>query len=227
MKTLPNKVLLSFFKVDSVDILSTWMPPPSSWSFEVGEVVIVVPFGGGTLSSMFANELFCELSIEDPTQQEGILLEMLPLYCRVELVGQRERAVLYQYLWKKILVGDTVQLLTGVCPIKEITRTPVDKSVINIIRSEIVPLCGNQGLVVAANDQYVGMWIPEIEVTLSLHPNTLCNLSLNTIASLSVPRPLFARFRVDPSDLAIPVKRKFYKDFWALPEGMAGTCRYF
>ncbi|KAE9383947.1 hypothetical protein BT96DRAFT_1008606 [Gymnopus androsaceus JB14] len=185
-ETLPDDLVMSFSKVDSVDILKTWMPPPSSWSFECGEEVAAIPFDGGTLALEFTQEVFCELSIEDASQREGKLLEILPLYCR------------------KMRLGDTVQLLAGVRPIKEITRTPVENTVVNMIRSEVVPLCGKQGLVVAVSDRTVDVWIPEIATTLSLHPNTLCNLSLNTIAVLFIPWPPFAKFHIGNNEQAIP-----------------------
>ncbi|KAE9393138.1 hypothetical protein BT96DRAFT_944159 [Gymnopus androsaceus JB14] len=203
-ETLPDDLVMSFSKVDSVDILKTWMPPPSSWSFECGEEVAAVPFDGGTLALEFAQEVFCELSIEDASQREGKLLEILPLYCRVEFVGQRERAVPYHFLRKKMRLGDTVQLLAGVRPIKEITRTPVESTVVNMIRSEVIPLCGKQGLVVAVSDRTVDVWIPEIATTLSLHPNTLRNLSLNTIAVPFIPWPPFAKFHIGNNEQAIP-----------------------
>ncbi|KAE9385543.1 hypothetical protein BT96DRAFT_1006936 [Gymnopus androsaceus JB14] len=196
-ETLPDDLVMSFSKVDSVDILKTCMPPPSSWSFECGEEVAAIPFDSGTLALEFKQEVFCELSIEDASQREGKLLEILPLYCRVEFVGQRASA-------KKMRLGNTVQLLAGVRPIKEITCTPVESTVINMIRSEVVPLCGKQGLVVAVSDRTVDVWIPEIATTLSLHPNTLRNLSLNTIAVPFIPWPLFAKFHIGNNEQAIP-----------------------
>jgi len=203
-ETLPDDLVMSFSKLDSSEILKTWMPHPSSWSFECGEEIVAVPFDGGTVASEFARDVFCELDIEDLTQRQGKILEMHPFYCRVEFVGQRERAVPYHFLRKKMRVGDTVQLLAGVRPIKEITRTPVENTVVNMIRSEVVPLCGKQGLVVAVSDRTVDVWIPEIATTLSLHPNTLRNLSLNAIAVPFIPWPPFAKFYIGNNEQAIP-----------------------
>ncbi|KAE9387649.1 hypothetical protein BT96DRAFT_1004931 [Gymnopus androsaceus JB14] len=179
-ETLPDNLVMSFSKVDSADILKTWMPPPSSWSFECSEEVAAIPFDGGTLALEFAQEVFCELNIEDASQREGKLLEILPLYCRVEF------------------------LLAGVRPIKEITRTPVENTVVNMIHSEVVPLCGKQGLVVAVSNRTVDIWIPKIVTTLPLHPNTLHNLSLNTIAVPFIPWPPFAKFHIGNNEQAIP-----------------------
>ncbi|KAE9387387.1 hypothetical protein BT96DRAFT_1005179 [Gymnopus androsaceus JB14] len=203
-ETLPDDLVMSFAELENTEIFKTWMPPPSSWSFESGEQVVVVPFDGGTLASEFAREVFSDLDIEDPSTREGKLLEMLPLYCRVEFVDQRERAVPYHFLRKRMQLGDTVQLLAGVRPIKEITRTPVENTVVNIIRSEVVALGGKQGLVVAFSDRTVDVWIPEIAATLSLHPNTLRNLTLNSIAVPFIPWPPFAKFHIGHNNQVIP-----------------------
>ncbi|KAE9389549.1 hypothetical protein BT96DRAFT_946764 [Gymnopus androsaceus JB14] len=141
-RRFPNDLVMSFSKLDSSEILKTWMPRPSSWSFECGEEVVAVPFDGGTMASEFAREVFCELDIEDLTQRQGKILEMHPFHYRVEFVSQRERAVPYHFLRKKMRVGNTVQLLAGVRPIKEITHTLVENTVVNMIHSEpLVPQC--------------------------------------------------------------------------------------
>ncbi|KAE9385183.1 hypothetical protein BT96DRAFT_950019 [Gymnopus androsaceus JB14] len=176
-ETLPDDLVMSFSKVDSADILKTWMPPPSSWSFECGEEVAAVPFDGGTLALEFAQEVFCELNIED---------------ARLSLLAKESEPFLTIFFRKKMRVGDTVQLLAGVRPIKEITRTPVENTVVNMIRSE--PLA-------------TGLWMfgsPKSQATLPLHPNTLRNLSLNTIAVPFIPWPPFAKFHIGNNEQAIP-----------------------
>ncbi|KAE9385737.1 hypothetical protein BT96DRAFT_1006767 [Gymnopus androsaceus JB14] len=74
-----------------------------------------------------------------------------------------------------------------------------------MICSEVVPLCGKQGLVVAVSNWTVEVWIPKIATMLSLHPHTLCNLSLNTIAVLFIPWPPFAEFHIGNNEQAIPM----------------------
>ncbi|KAE9385736.1 hypothetical protein BT96DRAFT_1006766 [Gymnopus androsaceus JB14] len=75
---LPDNLVMLFTQLDSIEILKTFTPPPSSWSFECSEEVVIVPLDCGTLFLEFAQEVFSKLSIEDPSQWEGKLLEILP-----------------------------------------------------------------------------------------------------------------------------------------------------
>ena len=175
------------------------IPPLTSWTFQENETVVLMhsrmPVA---LPGMHWEEDLGKLT----DGAEGVIQRVGDLMCDVAFKEKGEvvdvRSVAYRHLVKKLVVGQTVRLASGIRDLKEIQWVQRGDSGVLTIEERRLELANNEGLVSSVfihslHGHSVSVWIQALSLIITLNPNSVVEMSYTqTLASGHSPHPVFA-----------------------------------
>lgn len=175
------------------------VPPLTSWAFRENEIVIL-------RNSRLPAALPGMQRVEDlgilADGAEGIIQRVGELVCDVAFKEKGEvvdiRSVAYRHLVKKVVVGQTVRLASGVRDLKEIQWIQDKDTSVLSVKERRLELANMEGLVSGVfmhplHGPSVSVWIQPLSLIVTLNPNSVVDMSYSlTLSSGNSPHPAFA-----------------------------------
>lgn len=149
---IDDHMLRRFRFLPNDSLIWSKIPPPSSWSFYVGDAVLFTQCDG--IDTMNAGISFRVSDLAFGSA--GIIRRVEMLYCEVDFAGSL-RALPHRYLIKNIEVGQVVEIASGVPDMMESKRIQLGD--VGAISKDRFVLGGKCGLAAGVTARSVEVWL--------------------------------------------------------------------